>query len=175
MYDLFEQLRGHWRYDSHPLLYKIVKNSGSTKAMEKLNAFRNKIKYHKKLKEIYDQSQSSQTPLPDGYTRMVAIVEKDYDEITLGEYEEIESMLLTYLGSPARPPLFSPSNSIKITWYIPIEAVGSVLKKAFQAREIDVFKSLSISFFEVHDIIVVNDKWPSSVQVCNSYTAVYAY
>ena len=166
VYDLFDELRDHWRYDSHPLLYAIVKKSGSREAIQRLKLFRNKIKYHQKLKLVYNMSQSSQTPLPEGYTKMVAIVEKDYDEITLAECEEIDQMLQNYFGVPAlRPPTYEPSDSIKITWYIPIEAAGRVLKKACQAKEEMFFKLLSISFFEVHNIIVLNKKWPSSVQV----------
>jgi len=164
--DLFDELRDHWRYDSHFLLYTIVKKSGSPEAMQMLKLFEKKIKYHQKLKEVYDNSQSSQTPLPEGYTKMVAIVEKDYDEITLAECKEIDEMLLSYFGGPAlRPPSYGPAGSIKITWYIPIEAVGRALKKAYQAKEEMIFKLLSISFFEVHEIIVLNDKWPSLVQV----------
>ena len=162
--DMFYELRDYWRYDDHPLLYAIVKRSGSPEAMQKLELFRNKMKYHKKLTEVYDHSQSSQTPLPEGYTKMVAIVEKDYDEITFAECEEIKKMLYSYFGDPVpRPPTYEPSDSIKITWYIPIEAVGRVLERAYRATE--KFPLLSISFFEVHEIIIWNKKWPSSAKV----------
>ena len=168
VYDLFFELRGHWRYDRHEFLYSLVKRSGSQEALEKLKIFRSKLSITRKLKEVYDLSQTTQAPLPKGYTKMVAIVEKDHDEITLEELDEIDSTILSYLGGPAlRPPSYEAKYSIKITWYIPIEAVGSVLKKAFQAKKLDVFKILSISFFEVHDIILLNEKWPSSVQVLN--------
>jgi len=165
VYDLFLELRGHWRYDDHPLLYAIVKQSGSKKAAEKLEKFRNKIKYHQKLVDIYDHYQSTKTPPPEGYTKMVAIVEKDYDAITKKEYQEIERMLLDYsCGGPAlRPPTFWPHHSIKIVWYIPVEAVGNALKLVYQATEI--FSLLSISFFEVDGVIVWNKKWPT-FQVC---------
>ena len=164
VYDLFIELRGLWRYDHHPLLLMMVKKSGSKEAMEKIKMFRNKMKYHKKLKEVYDHSKSSQIPLPDGYSKMVAIVEKDYDDITLEECEEIEKMLLSYFGGPAlRPPTYEPSNSIKITWYIPTEAIDRVLKRAHQATEI--FPYLSISFFEVSGIVIWNKKWPHSLRV----------
>ncbi|XP_065903589.1 putative leucine-rich repeat-containing protein DDB_G0290503 isoform X7 [Dysidea avara] len=160
VHDLFYELRGHWRYDDHPLLYAIVKQSGSKKAMGKLEMYRSKIKYHQKVQNIYDHSVSSKTPLPDGYTRMVAIVEKNYNEITKKEYEEIETMLLGNFGGPAlRPPTFWPTHSTKIVWYIPTEAVGSVLKMAYHATE--MFPLLSISFFEVDGVIIWNKKWPT--------------
>ena len=166
VYDLFFELRGHWRYDDHPLLYAIVKQSGSKKAQEKLEQFRNKIKYYQKLVDLYDHHQSTSTLPPEGYTKMVAIVEKDYDTITKTDYEEIERMLLDYsCGGPAlRPPTFLPDHSIKIIWYIPTEAVSNVLKMAYQAME--MFSLLSISLFEVDGIIVWNKKWPT-LQVCN--------
>ena len=164
VHGMFYELRDHWRYDDHPLLYAIVKQSGSPEAMNKLQLFKNKIKYHRKLTELYDQSQFSRTPLPDGYTKMVAIFEKDYDEITLAECEEIQKMLKSYLGDPGpRPPSYDPSDSIIITWYIPIEAVGRVLEKVYKATS--VFPVLSISYFEVYGIILWNEKWPCSLKV----------
>jgi len=35
VHDMFYELRNHWRYDDHPLLYSIVKRSGSPEAMQK--------------------------------------------------------------------------------------------------------------------------------------------
>ena len=164
VYDLFFELRGYWRYDCHSLLLMMVKKSGSKEAMEKIKIFRSKMKSHQKLKEIYDHSQSGQTSLPDGYSKMVGIVEKYYDDITLEECEEIEKMLLSYFGGPAlRPPTYEPSDSIKITWYIPTEAVDEVLKRTHQATEI--FPYLFISFFEVAGIVIWNTKWPYSLTV----------
>ena len=132
--------------------------------MQKLKLFRNKIIYHRKLTEVYDQSQSRQTPLPEGYTKMVAIIEKDYDEITFAELDDIKKMLYNYFGDPPpRPPTYEPLNSIMITWYIPVEAVGKILERVYYATE--KFPLFSISFFEVHGIIVWNKKWPCSLKV----------
>jgi len=173
VHDLFYELRGHWRYDDHRLLHALVHQSGSKNAMEKLEKYNTKIKYHGKVQDIYDHSESTKTPLPEGYTRMVAIVEKNYNEITKGEYEKIEQMFLGVFGGPAlRPPTFWPKNSVKIIWFIPTEVVGSVLKKAYQATE--MFPLLSISVFQVDGIIVWNKKWPT-LQVCfNYYIIVYS-
>jgi len=163
--ELFYELRGHWRCDSHDLLYSLVKKSGSQKAMDKLILFRKKVLSNRKLKEVYEKSIYMQSPLPDGYSEMRAVVEKDIEEITIEECEHIVSVLTSYLGEQPLPaPDYEDYHSIKITWYISTEAVGRVLKRAYQAKEI--FPLLSISFFEVGGIIVWNVKWPHSLKVC---------
>ena len=165
VFDVFYELRGYWRWDSHRLLFTLIKRSGSQEAMEKLKQFQNKINYTKKLVDLTSYYQSVQKPLPPGYTRMIAIIQKDYSEFTLKECTELEEFLTDFFGSIALvPSSYEKSNSVKVTWYIPTEAVSGVLSRAYQAKEL--FQLLSISYFEIDEIVVWNEKRSYSLQVC---------
>jgi len=171
VFDMFYELRDHWRWDNHRLLFIIIKRSGSPEAMQKLKQFRSKIDYTKKLSGVHSFFQSMNKSPPPGYTKMEAIVEKDYAEITLQECEELDKYLSDCFGSAGLPPsMCDPSHSVKITWFIPTEAVSGLLSKAHQAREI--FQFLSISFFQIDGIIIWNKKWPYSLQVKYARTTI---
>ena len=167
VFDIFYELRGHWRWDNSRLLLALIKRSGSPEALAKYEQFQKKLNYAKKLIEFTSYFQSVQKPLPSGYTRMIAIIEKDYSDFTLKECRELDEYLSDALGSAALPPAnFENSNSIKVTWYIPTEAVSGILSKAYQAKEL--FQLLSISYFEIDGVVIWNTKW-LSLQVCMYY------
>ena len=169
VFDVFYKLRGHWRWDNPHLLFAIIKRSGSQEALAKYEQFQNKADYAKRLKELTEYYQSVQRPLPSNYTRMIAIIEKDYSDFTVTECQELDEYLANAFGSVALPPAnVEESNSIKVTWYIPIEAVSGVLSKAYQAREL--FKLLPISYFEIDEVIIWNKKW--SLQVRTTYVLI---
>ena len=165
IYELFYHLRGHWRWDSHYLLYILIENVGSQEAKQKLNQFKDSIKYTLKLEELSDSFQSIYKSPPPGYVKMIAIIEKRYSELTLNDCKELDEYLAKFFGGKA----FLPSNiekfkSIKITWYIPTEAVRGVLNKAHENEEI--FKLLSISFFQIDQVVMWNKKTSYYLEVC---------
>ena len=164
VFDVFYELRDHWRWDSHRLLFILIKRSGSQEALAKYEQFKNKVDYTKKLNELTTHFQSVQKSLPPGHTKMIVIIEKDYSDFTLKDCEEIDEYLADTFGSTTLPPPhFEQSSSIKVTWFIPIEAVSGVLSKAYQAKEL--FKLLSISYFEIDAVVIWNAKWSYSLQV----------
>ena len=160
VFDVFYELRGHWRWENPRLLFTIIKRSGSREALKKYEQFQNKKKYTEKLSKLASYFQSVQKSLPPGYTRMIAIIEKDYSDFTVKECEELDEYLADVFNSVALPPAdYEKSHSIKVTWYIPTEAVSGVLSKAYQAKEL--FKLLSISYFEIDEVVIWNNKWLS--------------
>ena len=170
VFDVFYELRGHWRWDNTSLLFKIIKRSGSREALAKYEQFQNKVTYTKKLIELASYFQSVQRPLPSNYTRMIAIIEKDYSDFTVKECQELDDCLANAFGSVALPPAnVEKSNSIKVTWYIPIEAVSGILSNAYRSREL--FKLLSISYFEIDEVVIWNEKWSLQVRkyICVLY------
>ena len=173
IYDMFYHLRGHWRWDSHHLLYILIKRARSQEALQKLNQFKNKIKYTTKLKDLADSFQSMYKSPPLGYVKMIAIVEKDYSEFTLNDCKQLDEYLAKfYDGKTFLPPNIENSNSIKITWYIPTEAVRGVLSKAHKNKKI--FQVLSISFFQVDQVVIWNKKMPYYLKVCKLW-AIYVH
>ena len=169
VFDIFYELRGHWRWDNTRLLFALIKRSGSQEALAKYELFQNKVNYAKKLIELTKYYQSVHKPLPSGYTRMITIIEKDYSDFTVRECQELEEYLADAFSSVALLPAnVEESNSIKVTWYIPIEAVSGVLSKAYQAK--GLFKLLSISYFEIDEVIIWNKK--RSLQVRTTYVLI---
>ena len=167
VFDIFFQLRNHWRWDNHRLLYTLIKRTGSQEAMDRLKQFRNKVDYTKKLNKLSEYFQSVRKPPPPGYTRMRAIIDKDYTDFNVKDCTELDKYLAFALGSATLNPAdYEPSTSIQVTWYIPTEAVSRLLGRAYHAK--DTFQLLSISFFEIDEVVVWNKKWPNSLQVCDN-------
>ena len=174
IYDIFYLLRNHWRWDNHRLLYTLIMRTGSQEAMKKLELFRRKIDYTIELNKISRHFQSVRKPPPPGYTKMRAIIDKDYSEFTVKDCTDLDEYLASALGGTTlNPPEIKPTNSIQVTWYIPTEAVSGLLGRAYQAKE--TFQLLSISFFEIDEVVVWNKKWPHSLQVCVHLTHILIF
>ena len=164
LFDIFFLLRDHWRWDNHRLLYILIKRTRSQEAVDRLKQFRKKVDYMKRLNEFSRHFQSLCKPPPPGYTEMRAIIDKDYSEFTIKDCTELDEYLAGTLGGTTlSPPELEPSTSIQVTWYIPTEAVSGLLGRAYQAK--DTFQLLSISFFQIDEVVVWNKKWPDSLQV----------
>ena len=154
--DMFRCLQGHWRWDSHHLLSTLIQLNESQDALTKLKEFEDEIKNTITLNEFSQQFQSMHRHPPPGYTKMRAILEKEYTKYTLKECKELDKHLASAFGSTTlRPPFYEhyESNSIEVTWHIPKESVKWLLSKAYQAKEL--FQLLSISFFEIDEIVIL--------------------
>ena len=131
---LFSVIHHSMRWDSHRLLDSIILRTGLPEAAAKLEQFKKKIDYQMKLKDFFDSCGAKDEHPPEGYTEMIAIVKKDYTQITVGEYKEIEDFLSTHFN--VLPPYKRVKrHSVQFTWYIPIIAMPLLLQKAYQARE----------------------------------------
>ena len=142
MFDIFAVIDPHWRWNSHRLLFLIIKRVQSSKALELLEKFRRKINYQTKIKSIYTHFQHSKQPVPIGYTRMEAIIDKDYNDISLDEFSELEDFVHKYLGIIQCPVEVNQSKSIEVVWLVSIEAVENLCSKVFQYKEVFLCKSL---------------------------------
>ena len=162
--DIFYHLRGHWRWDSHLLLFTLIKRTNSPEALEKVEQFQQKINYTKKLSEFSSSFKSVYKYPPPGYAKMIAIVKKNYTEYTLDDCRELNDYLASFFGSLTLiPPEIENFNSIRITWYIPSKIVSNILSAAHQIKEL--FQLLSISLFEIGEIVIWNEKKSNLPQV----------
>ena len=73
-----ENLRGCWRWDDFTLLYKIVQYVNSSVCKALLNKYQQNLNYKMRLKEICEHCQEEKCNLPDEYSAMFAIVEKNF-------------------------------------------------------------------------------------------------
>ena len=133
-HELFSEIHRSIRWDSYRLLNTIILRTRLPEAAAKLQQFEKKIEYQMKLKDFFDNWLAKDDRPPDGYTEMVAIVNKDYTQITVGDYKEIEDFLSIHFNE-LPPHKRARHHSVQFTWYIPIIAVPLLLQKAYQARE----------------------------------------
>ena len=165
-HELFSEIHRSMRWDSHRLLNTIIFRTGLPEAAAKLEQFENKIDYQIKLKQFFDKCAANEEAPPKGYTEMVAIVNKDYTQITAGEYKEIEDFLSTHLNElplPKRAKL----DSVQFIWYIPILAVPQLLLKAYQAREVFPLQP-AIVYISIAGVMVwdKNGTYSPQVRMC---------
>ena len=171
VYDIFEVVSPHWRWNSHRLLVTIIKRVKSPRALEMLDRFKKKIDYKSKLKSVHDLLERRNEPFPPGYCKMVAIVDKDYSEITLEEVSELEKFVEEYLGVRGFSEVH-PSNSVCVLWHVPIAAVKSLSTKARQYK--DGFILESFLYLKIGDVIVFDIR--QNVSCCvHIITSYYKY
>ncbi|XP_065903666.1 uncharacterized protein [Dysidea avara] len=162
IYDIFTVMRPYWNWSSHRLLRTIIKRVKSQQALDMLEKFENKIDYKMKLKDIHEHLRKQNVPIPSGYYKMTAIVDKDYSEITLEEYSEIEEFVHECLGQ-AQPSTATKSNSIQIVWYVADIAIDSLCSKAAQCKEAFILESFV--FLEIGAKVIFDNRQVSYMQV----------
>ena len=160
--DIFIVMQAYWNWCSHRLLLDIINVVNSPKAQEMLEKFEKKINNTMKLKIIYSKFEESQLPVPQGYRKMTAIVDKDYSEITLQEWSEIELTVFQCLGLLQPPSEINESQYVEVVWYVCTEAVDSLKSKALQHKDLRSFL-----FLQVDDVVIFNyTRKPLLSEVC---------
>ena len=174
VYEMFSIMQPYWNWYSNRLLLSIINVVDSVKSQEILKRFKKKIDYTMKLKIIYAKFQErKKLPVPQGYRKMTAIVDKNYSEITLQEWSEIELCVFHYLDLPQPPSEIKESQYIEVTWYICMEAVDSLRSKAFQHREDLQLKSFLFLQVDDHDIFSTRRPSLSEVRMCFTYLLLH--
>ena len=109
VFEIFFLLRGHWRWDNHRLLYTLIKRTQCQDALDRLEQFRKKVDYTKKFNELSRHFLSVHKLPPPGYTKMRAIIDKDYSEFTVKDCIELDEYLAGALdGVLLNPVDFEP-------------------------------------------------------------------
>ena len=89
-----KDLRGCWQWDNFSYLKKIVESLDSDKCIQLLNQYEKKLEIRMKLQVTYEKCQNEKQSLPEGYHKMVAIVQdKTFSRITTEEYKELEDFV----------------------------------------------------------------------------------
>lgn len=170
-HELFAEIHKSMRWDSHRLLNIIIRRVDlpevAEKASHKLEQFEKKIKYQMKLKDVFDDCVAKDEHPPKGYAEMMVIIKKDYTQITVGDYKEIEDFLSTYL-SELPPAKCARLNSVQFIWYIPTSAIPLLLLKAYQAREFLTLQP-TIVYISIAGIMLwdKNESYSPQVRTCS--------
>ena len=154
MYDIFEIVHPHWRWDSHRLLFTIIKRFKCPEALELLQKFERKIDCQMKIKEVYAHIQYNKLPVPEGYAEVKTIIKKDYNEVTLEQFVVLEEFINKHLGIIQCPFEVNPAQSIQVIWLVCIEAVDSLCSRAFECKE--AFLQNSFTYLKIGDIDILN-------------------
>ena len=170
IYGIFEIVHPHWRWDSHRLLFTIIKRVKCPKALELLRKFEKKIDYQMKIKEIYAHIQCNRLPVPEGYAEVEAIIEKDYNDVTLKEFSVLEEFVHKYLDIIQCPFEVNPAQSIQVIWLVYIEAVDSLCARAFECKE--AFLQNSFTSLKIGDIDILTS---SQVSLISYFTDEHTY
>ena len=157
-------LRDCWRWDDFSFLKKIVQSLDSSHHCEQLlDQYEQKIYIHMKLQDIHEYCQQQKQNLPEGYHKMVAIVQgKIFSRITLEEYKELKYFISEHCE--VEPYVISPFtkatvSSLLLEWWVPLTAVPHMIKMAtvnanvFIAQKFVYLKISSTVIFDKRDTV----------------------
>ena len=114
-----------------------------------------------KLQEIHEYCKREKIKFPDGYHKMVAIINnKNFLRITLEEYKDLKEFISKYCE--VDPYVISPFDeagvgSLLLVWYIPSTAVSHMIEMAtvnanvFITQDFIFLKISSTVIFDVRD------------------------
>ena len=108
------KLRPCWRWDDFDVLKIIVSSVDSDGHCEQLiDQYETKLLIQMKLQDIHEYCQQQQQDLPEGFHKMVAIVQnKCFYRITLEEYKKLKEFI--YQHCKIVPYVLSPFMSVEV-------------------------------------------------------------
>ena len=128
------RLRHCYRWDDHSMLTVLMKRINSEKCLNLLQLFDSKVYGQFKLQQICEQVSQKGGTFPEGYDKMIAIVDKIFSDITKEEYDELKQFISQHCGvepyviSPFSKA--SPFSSVVFEWFIPVSAVSYMIEEA---------------------------------------------
>ena len=157
------KLRQHWRWDDHLLLTTILYRLDSEACEELLGRYQSKIDCQMRLEEIFNECKKQQQEIPEGFSKMVTIVNKKYLRITKEEYEQLKCFIAEHCG--VEPYVLSPflnmsQSSLLLEWFIPSNAIAHMVEISIKHKS--VFIKQSFTFLQIADVIIFDHR----IQVC---------
>ena len=113
-------------------------------------------------------------PIPRIYSKMVAILDTDYSEITLEEGLEIEEFIAECLGQ-SQPSKVNKSRSIEIMWYVSSAAVYILTSMAMQRKEEFLLESFLLLKIGENTVFDQRDNKQKIIVRCCYKTSVHHY
>jgi len=130
-----------WRWDDFSFLKKIIQSlESSNHCEEMLDQYEQKLCSEMKLQEIYDYCVQEKQEIPEGYDKMIAIVQnKIFSRITKMEYDQLKEFIAEHSGvkSYCIPPMQKASeSSLVLEFIIPVTAVPHMMETAMKNSDI---------------------------------------
>ena len=131
---LIIKLRHCYRWDDHSMLNVLMSKLNAEECLRLLRLFETKVYSKMKLQQLHEHSLQGSVYIPEGYHKMITIVDKIFSDITKEDYDELKEFISQYCGvEPYVMSPFStvsPFNSMVIEWFIPVNAVSYMIKTA---------------------------------------------
>ena len=131
---LIIKLRHCYRWDDHSMLTLLMSSLNAKECLRLLQLYETKVYGKMKLHQICEHYSQHSANIPEGYHKMVVIVNKIFSSITKEEYDELKEFISQYcevepyVMSPFSKA--SPFNSMVIEWFIPVNAVSYMIETA---------------------------------------------
>ena len=158
---LTTKLRHCWRWDDFSFLKKIVQSSDSADYCKQLlDNYEKKIYIQMKLQHIYELCQQQKQNLPEGYHKMVTIIQdKIFSQITLEEYKELKDFISK--NCEVDPYVISPFtkasvSSLLLEWWIPLTAVPHMIEMA--TINANVFITQNFVYLKISSTVIFDKR-----------------
>ena len=153
-------LRGCWRFDDFPLLKKIIQSINSRRCEEMLNQYEEKLNISMKLQDIHEHCKQEKQAFPEGYHKMVAIVEnKIYSRITKEEYDELKEFISKHceVEEYFLSPFYKAApSSLMLEWFVSATVVTHMVESA--TRNKDVFIKNSFVYLSISSHVIFDER-----------------
>ena len=147
-----QQFRYYWRWDDCRFLTTIVSKLKEGSACKKMiQMYKTKVCSDIKLCHIYEQCKQEGCGVPDGYSKMTAIIkDRNFSDITLKQYDDLKQFISEHCGVESYvicPFCKAGSHSLILEWYIPLTAVTEMVDTA--TKNIDVFITKGFVYLKI--------------------------
>ena len=157
------ELRHCWRWHDFTFLKKIVQYLDSAdrcELLQLLNQYENKIYIQMKLQHIHEYCQQEKQNLPEGYHKMVAIVQdKIFCQVTLEEYKKLKDYISQYCK--VDPYVISPFtkagiSSLLLEWMVPLTTVPHMIEMA--TMNANVFITQNFVYLQISSTVIFDKR-----------------
>ncbi|XP_065903310.1 uncharacterized protein [Dysidea avara] len=159
---LMIKLRHCYRWDDHSMLTVLMSSLNSKKCLKLLQLFETKVYSKIKLQQIQEHCLEESSKFPEGYHKMVAIIDnKIFSSITKEEYDELKQFISQYCGvDPYVMSPFSkasPFSSVVFEWFIPVSAATYMIEAAYS--NVQNFKNgLFIVYLKISSTVIFDHR-----------------
>jgi len=157
---LVENLRHRYRWDDYSLLTVLMSSLNATKCLNLLHLFGTKLYSEMKLQQMHEYCLQEKKEIPEGYHKMITIVNKKYSSITKEEYDDLKKFFSQHCGveSYVMSPFSKafPFNSIVIEWFIPVHAVSYMIETV--KNNIDKFNKEIFLYLKISSTVIFDHR-----------------
>ena len=157
---LVVKLRHCYRWDDHSMLNVLMSSLNAKYCLRLLHLFETKLYSKMKLQQIHERCSQEKSEFPEGYHKMISIVDKIFSSITKEDYDELKQFISQHCGvEPYVMSPFSkasPFSSIVIEWFIPVNAVSYMIKTA--KINIDKFNKEIFLYLKISSTVIFDHR-----------------